>query len=123
MVHDIQSRPIHSLLDRRKFLSSTVHGLSAVALASLLDADRLLAVDRSLTAPIDPRKPHARRSPHFQPRAKNVLVIFCAGACSQLETWDYKPELIKRNGQPLKGGPPVTFQGLVPYFDMSMVIS
>ncbi len=111
MVHDIQSRPIHSLLDRRKFLSSTVHGLSAVALASLLDADRLLAVDRSLTSPIDPRKPHARRSPHFQPRAKNVLVIFCAGACSQLETWDYKPELIKRNGQPLKGGPPVTFQG------------
>ena len=33
------------------------------------------------------------------------------GACSQLETFDYKPELIKRDGTPLKGGPAVTFQG------------
>jgi hypothetical protein len=40
-----------------------------------------------------------------------VLVIFCAGACSQLETWDFKPELIKRDGQPMPGGPAVTFQG------------
>ncbi len=30
---------------------------------------------------------------------------------SQLETWDYKPELIKRDGKPLPGGPAVTFQG------------
>jgi len=44
-------------------------------------------------------------------KAKNVIVIFCAGAVSQLETWDYKPELIKRDGQPLPGGPAVTFQG------------
>ena len=28
-----------------------------------------------------------------------------------METWDYKPELIKRDGQPLEGGPAVTFQG------------
>ena len=40
-----------------------------------------------------------------------MLVIFCAGAVSQLETWDYKPELIKHDGQPLPGGPAVTFQG------------
>ena len=39
------------------------------------------------------------------------MVIFCAGAVSQLETWDYKPELIKHDGQPLKDGPAVTFQG------------
>jgi uncharacterized protein (DUF1501 family) len=44
-------------------------------------------------------------------KAKNVLVVFCAGACSQLETWDYKPELTRRDGQPLEGGPAVTFQG------------
>jgi uncharacterized protein (DUF1501 family) len=48
---------------------------------------------------------------HRPARAKNVLVIFCAGACSQLETWDYKPELIKRDGQPMPDGPAVTFQG------------
>jgi hypothetical protein len=40
-----------------------------------------------------------------------MVMIFCAGAVSQLETWDYKPELIRMDGQPLKDGPPVTFQG------------
>jgi len=39
------------------------------------------------------------------------VVIFCAGAVSQLESWDYKPELIKFDGKPLEGGPAVTFQG------------
>jgi hypothetical protein len=41
-----------------------------------------------------------------------VLHIFCSGACSHLDTWDYKPELIKRHGQPLPGGEKlITFQG------------
>ena len=30
-------------------------------------------------------------------------MIFCSGACSQVDTFDYKPELIKRHGQPLPG--------------------
>ncbi len=51
----------------------------------------------------------ARRT--FPAKAKNVIVIFCAGAVSQLETWDYKPELIKWDDKPLPGGPAVTFQG------------
>jgi hypothetical protein len=38
-------------------------------------------------------------------------VIFCAGAVSQLETWDYKPELHRWNDKPMPGGPAVTFQG------------
>lgn len=95
------------LLDRRDFLGSTATGLSAVALASLLQRDGLLAAKPE----IDPSQPHAPRHPHYEAPAKNVLVIFCAGACSQLETWDYKPELIKRDGQPFEGGPAVTFQG------------
>jgi len=98
--------PSH-FLSRRDFLGSTATGLSAVALASLLSEEGLLAS----TLKINPAQPHAPRKPHFEAKAKNVLVIFCAGACSQLETWDYKPELIKRDGQPLKGGPAVTFQG------------
>lgn len=96
------------MLDRRNFLGSTATGLSALALTSLLQGDGLLASD---AARIDPARPHAPRTPHYGARAKNVLVIFCAGACSQLETWDYKPELIRRDGQPLEGGPAVTFQG------------
>src|SRR4030095_8205858 len=52
------------------------------------------------------------RPPHFLAKAKRVLHLFCSGACSQLETWDYKPELIKRHGQPLPGGDGlITFQG------------
>ncbi|QDT35636.1 DUF1501 domain-containing protein [Thalassoglobus polymorphus] len=96
------------LLSRRGFLSQTGTSLGSIALASLLQQDRLLAGP----APrIDPARPHAPRQPHFDAKAKNVVVIFCAGGCSQLETFDYKPELTKRDGTPLKGGPAVTFQG------------
>ncbi len=94
-------------LDRRRFLGSTATALGSIAIASLLNQDGLLAEQPS----IDPARPYAPRAPHFAPKAKNVIVIFCAGAVSQLETWDYKPELIKHDGQPLTGGPSVTFQG------------
>ncbi|MDE0595557.1 MAG: DUF1501 domain-containing protein [Akkermansiaceae bacterium] len=95
-------------LDRREFLARTSTGLGAIALTSMLGQEGLLAGSGPT---IDPTRPHASRSPHYTAKAKNVLVIFCAGACSQLETWDYKPALIKHDGQPLKGGPPITFQG------------
>ncbi|MGB0760996.1 MAG: DUF1501 domain-containing protein, partial [Rubripirellula sp.] len=93
-------------LSRRDFLAKTGTAAGSIALANLLEHDRLLAAPQ-----IDPKNPHAPRPPHNEPKAKNVLVIFCAGACSQLETFDYKPELIKRDGTPLEGGPAVTFQG------------
>ena len=41
--------------------------------------------------------------PHFAPKAKRVLQIFCPGAASQIDLWEYKPELEKRHGQPLPG--------------------
>ena len=96
------------LLDRRTFLSSAGTALGSIAVASLLSRDGLLAAQ---DPDIDPARPFAPRPPHFPAKAKNVVVIFCAGAVSQLETWDYKPELIKHDGKPLKGGPAVTFQG------------
>ena len=95
------------LLDRRSFLGNTATALGSISIASLLNQDGLLAEQPA----IDPARPYAPRQPHFAPKAKNVIVIFCAGAVSQLETWDYKPELIKHDGQPLAGGPSVTFQG------------
>ena len=99
------SHHARNLLNRRDFFSHTATGLGAIALTSLLNEQRLLGLD------FDPAEPHAARLPHHPPKARNVLVIFCAGACSQLETWDYKPELIRRDGQALKDGPAVTFQG------------
>jgi uncharacterized protein (DUF1501 family) len=96
------------LLDRRRFLVDSASALGSISLASLLGGDGLLAASQ---VRIDPARPYALRPPHHPARAKNVLVIFCAGAVSQLETWDYKPELIRRDGTPLAGGPAVTFQG------------
>lgn len=105
---DRPSNAARQFLDRRRFLADAATGLGSIALTSLLARDGLLAAG----APdIDPAHPHAPRPAHFAPRARNVVVIFCAGAVSQLETWDYKPQLIKHDGQPLAGGPAVTFQG------------
>src|SRR5919202_684041 len=102
------SPPGRLLLDRRGFLGESATALGSIALASLLGRDGLLAAEG---ATIAPTRPFAPRPPHFPAKARNVVVIFCAGAVSQLETWDYKPELIKHDGRPLEGGPAVTFQG------------
>jgi hypothetical protein len=96
-------------LNRRSLLNHSVSALGAIALANLLDADGLLASHNPPN--IDPGRPYSPRRSHFEAKAKNVVVIFCAGAVSQLETWDYKPELIRWDGKPLPGGPAVTFQG------------
>ncbi|MBC8356202.1 MAG: DUF1501 domain-containing protein [Planctomycetes bacterium] len=99
------------LLSRRNFFGQTGSALSAAALTQLLSQQQLLASEDALKIRINPSNPHAPRQPHAVAKGKNVLVVFCAGACSQLETWDYKPELIKQDGKPLPGGPSVTFQG------------
>jgi uncharacterized protein (DUF1501 family) len=43
----------------------------------------------------------SKHIPHHKPRAKHVIHLFMAGAPSQLELFDYKPGLIKIEGQPL----------------------
>ncbi len=104
----------HRLLDRRRFLASAAEGLSGIALASLLADQGLLAGDVAtpIRPAIEPAAPLRARAPHFTPQARRVLMIFCSGACSQLDTWDYKPELIKRHDTPLPGNEKlVTFQG------------
>ncbi len=113
---------MHPFLDRRRFLGQSSTALGSMALAQLLCGDGLLcgsgllAADDRPKTPIRPRinsaNPNASRPPHFEARAKQVLMIFCAGACSHLDTFDYKPELIARHGTPLPGGEKlVTFQG------------
>jgi len=117
---DPLSRSGFDLLSRRQFLGHTGIGLGGIALAHLLHADGKLAQAAGSSAPsagpirpaIDPLRPHAPRSPHFSARAKNVLMIYCSGAISQLDTFDYKPELFRRDGQPMPGADQlVTFQG------------
>jgi hypothetical protein len=80
---------------------------SSIALAWLLsqDASAFAGGDEPVASPVAPKPSH------FAPRAKRVLQIFCPGAVSHLDTFDYKPELIKRHGQPMPGEKIVTFQG------------
>jgi hypothetical protein len=99
---------------RRQLLINTASGLGGIALTSLLHDQGLLALEETtpLRPKIDASRPFAARQPHIPARAKNVLMIFCSGACSQIDTFDYKPELIKRHGQPMPGADSlVTFQG------------
>jgi hypothetical protein len=85
---------------RRDWFAHAATGLGGIALASLL------------AEAADPANPLAPRKPHFAPKAKRVLTIFCSGAVSHVDTWDYKPELVKRDGKPLPGSDKlVTFQG------------
>ena len=105
-----------ALLDRRRFLGESGMGLGAIALTHLLSRQRLLGASVSGKEPIrpliSPGEPYAPRVAPLPARAKNVLVIFCSGACSHLDTFDYKPELIRRHGQPIPGGEKlITFQG------------
>lgn len=83
-------------LNRRDFLGQMSHGLQGIALAVLLSDQKLLG----------------GRPPHFPARAKRILQIFCPGGVSAMDTFDYKPELQKRSGQPLPGEEKfVSFQG------------
>lgn len=100
------------MLNRRDFLRYGGTGLSSVALLALLGQNKLLGNAPAARPVWSPENPYAPRTPHFTPKAKNVLVIFCSGALSHIDAWDYKPELIKRHDQPLPGQDKlVTFQG------------
>ncbi|MBX9790390.1 MAG: DUF1501 domain-containing protein [Pirellulales bacterium] len=105
---------MHSFLSRRHFLADTGTGLGGIALWHLLSSETAIAGDAAtpIRPDINPANPNAARPPHFAPRAKNVLMIFCSGAVSQVDTFDYKPELIRRHGEPLPGAEGlITFQG------------
>ena len=82
-------------LTRRHFLSKCSTGLGAMWLAGT--AGR--AWGTSETSIKDPANPLAPAMPHFAAKAKRVIYLHMAGAPSQHELFDYKPELLKLNGQ------------------------
>ena len=69
-----------------------------LALASLLEQQGLLAAPAKKNP-----NPLAPKSPHFPVKAKSVIWLFINGGPSHVDTWDYKPELEKRDGKALKG--------------------
>ena len=79
-------------LTRRHFLAQSAHGLGAIALGSMLK--------ESLSAASPPPSdPLATRMPHFAARAKRVIYLHLTGSPPHLDLFDYKPELVKHDGQ------------------------
>lgn len=90
--------PTPQFCARRQFLTRTGAGFGALALSTLLQRDLALAQEPGHK--IDPFKPNAPRPPHFPAKAKSVIFLFMVGGPSQIDTFDYKPELQKLNGKP-----------------------
>jgi hypothetical protein len=78
---------------RRHFLRQTGQlSLGAIALDLLLGGKTEAAVDPNAN-------PFAPRAPHFPPKVKRVIYLHMSGAPPHLDLFDYKPELVKRDGQ------------------------
>ncbi len=71
---------------RRHFFQRATVGIGAAALASLIDPSRIGNSAAAATG-------HSLSAPHFPPRAKRMIYLFMAGAPSQIDLLDYKPEL------------------------------
>ncbi|MEM9015719.1 MAG: DUF1501 domain-containing protein [Verrucomicrobiota bacterium] len=84
-----------SFSTRRDFLRQTGMGMGALGLASLLDPAR--ASSRTLN-------PLAPGQTHFPAKAKRVIHIFANGGPSQVDSFDYKPELATYHGKEVPGG-------------------
>ena len=91
----LSPQKIVTLINRRSFLSRTSLGLGATALASLAKPDWLSAASKPNSIGGLPGLPH------LAAKAKRVIFLCMAGGPSHLETFDYKPELARLDGQPM----------------------
>ncbi|MCA9212116.1 MAG: DUF1501 domain-containing protein [Planctomycetales bacterium] len=78
-------------INRRWFLQQCQVGLGAIALGQL-------GANPANAAPANSLNPLAPKEPHFPGKIKRVIYLFMAGAPSQLEMFDYKPQLAKHDG-------------------------
>ena len=86
---------------RRRFLQEAGLGFGSLALASLLQGE-------SSGDPTPAAGPLVLKAPQFPAKVKSIVWLFMTGGPSQVDTWDYKPELQKRDGQDLAGSDPQT---------------
>ncbi|MGV3720111.1 MAG: DUF1501 domain-containing protein [Actinomycetota bacterium] len=87
---------------RREFLWEAGAGFAGLALTAMLDRDGFFgkpAVAAELPRSADAKSPLSPRSSHFLPKAKHVIFLFMYGGPPSMDTFDYKPELQKRDGQ------------------------
>src|SRR5438045_3710905 len=93
-------------LSRRQFLWRCGGGLGGVALAHLLGQHGLLAAaeNSGSPSPVAPLTGVLRGGLHHPARARRVIQLFMNGGASQMDLFDYKPELLKRHGQKFDPG-------------------
>jgi hypothetical protein len=87
------------MFNRRQMLRNASAGFGSLALIDMLA--RCQASESAATAASQTGSPLAPKTPHFPPRAKRVIFLFMHGGPSHIDTFDYKPELIKQDGKPL----------------------
>jgi len=78
---------------RRQFLGGSSVGIGSIALQSMMGRPVEATGGRSGENPL------AIREPHFAPKAKSVIYLHMAGSPPVLDLFDYKPELVKRDGE------------------------
>jgi hypothetical protein len=107
----VPNRPPQELPSRRELLRRAGNGFGLLALAHLLGSEASARPDpaRPLREGVGGDDgPLAPKAPHFAPRATSVIWLFINGGPSHVDTWDWKPELAKRDGQSLDGLDPTT---------------
>lgn len=95
MFHRNPLRPVN----RRDALRQLGAGFGTLGLASMLaQSNTGFGVARADLVS-NSESPLAPRAPHFAPKAKHVIQLFMPGGPSQVDTFDYKPEIAKHAGQ------------------------
>src|SRR5262245_6964742 len=83
---------------RREFLWEMGGGFAGTALTWLLAQSGFFAQAAELNPASSPLSP---KKPHFPAKAKSCIFLFMYGGPSQVDTFDPKPELVKRHGEPM----------------------
>ncbi|MGP1994355.1 DUF1501 domain-containing protein [Zobellia laminariae] len=102
---------IEKQLDRRHFLKQTSLGIGAIALGSLLGAEKAFAGIGKESTEEEILKVYNKNRlglPHHAPKAKRIIYLFQSGGPSQMDLFDYKPKLSDMFGQEL---PPSVISG------------
>ena len=97
LIKQVQAKQLH-VRTRRHFLKESAMGLGALAFECLFESCGSKKTNYGHSIMIDPERPLLARPPHFPGKAKSVIFLHMAGAPSQLELFDYKPELMKMHG-------------------------
>ena len=79
-------------INRREMLHRIGAGFGTLGLAGIVASDEADAAT-TINSPLGPK------APHFAPKAKHVIQLFMPGGPSHVDTFDYKPDIEKYQGQ------------------------